>query len=93
MDQETNVIWLYHLHPRKLWFRVYLTPPQNEHLTPFENNLYDMARNTEFKAGENDFQKTLTSDLSSKIIKKCTGVCRKTSKSLWNTTKSVQLFT
>ena len=41
-----------------------------------------MVRNTEFKAGENDFQKTLTSDLSSKIIKKCTGVCRKTSKSL-----------
>ena len=40
-----------------------LTRPQNEHLTPFENDLYDLVCNIEFKTGQNDFLKTLTSDL------------------------------
>ena len=38
-------------------------PSQNEQLTPFENNLYDMVPNIEFKTGQNDFQKTLMSVL------------------------------
>ena len=39
------------------------SPSQNEQLTPFENNLYDMVPNIEFKTGQNDFQKTLMSVL------------------------------
>ena len=31
--------------------------------TPFENDLYGMARNVQFKTGQNDFQMTLMSDL------------------------------
>ena len=44
-------------------FKSNLTPSQNEHLTPFESDLYDMVRNIEFETGQNDFQKTLISDL------------------------------
>ena len=44
-------------------FKFSLTPPQNKHLTQFENHLYDMVRNIEFNTGRNDFQKTLMSDL------------------------------
>ena len=40
-----------------------LTHLQNEYLTPFENNLYDMVCNIEFKTGQNGFQKILISDL------------------------------
>ena len=44
-------------------FKSNLTLSQKEDLTPFENNLYDMVRNIEFKTGQNDFQKTLMSGL------------------------------
>ena len=44
-------------------FKSNITLPQNEHLTPFENDLYDMVRNLEFKTGQRDFQKTSMSDL------------------------------
>ena len=37
--------------------------PQNEHLTAFKNVFYDMVYHIEFKTGQNDFLKTLTSDL------------------------------
>lgn len=40
-----------------------LTRLQNEYLTPFENNLYDMVCNIEFKTGQNGFQKIFISDL------------------------------
>ena len=44
-------------------FKFNLTPPQNDHLAPFENHLYDMVCNIEFNTGRNDFQKALISDL------------------------------
>ena len=34
-------------------FKFSFTPPQNEHFTPFENDLYDMVCNIEFKTGQN----------------------------------------
>ena len=39
------------------------TPPQNENITPFENDIYELVRNIEFKNVKNEFQKKLNSDL------------------------------
>ena len=44
-------------------FKYNFTPPQNECLTPFGNDLYELVRKTEFRTSQNGFQKTLMSDL------------------------------
>ena len=59
-------------------FKSSLTPSQNMYLTPFKNDLY-MVCNIEFKTGQNEFQKSLMSDLNKTRIDKKT---RKLSKHL-----------
>ena len=44
-------------------FNSNFTPPQNECLALFENDLYELVRNIQFKTGQNGMQKTLMSDL------------------------------
>lgn len=44
-------------------FKTDATPPQNEHLNAFENDLYEMIRRLEFKLNRNDFQKRLNDDM------------------------------
>ena len=40
------------------------SPPQNKHLKPFENDLYDMIRSIEFKPVKSQFLKKLKDDVS-----------------------------
>ena len=44
-------------------FKSVKTPPKNEHLNAFENDLYDMVRNIEFKNVNSLFQKQLQNDM------------------------------
>ena len=44
-------------------FKSLKTPPQNELLNPFENDLYDIMRNIEFKHRKNQFQSKMKQDL------------------------------
>ena len=39
------------------------TPPQNEHLNAFEDDLYEMIRSIEFRRTRNAFQKQLSEDI------------------------------
>ena len=41
-----------------------LTPPKNEHLNAFEEDLYDMVRNIEFKKINTVFQNQLNKDIN-----------------------------
>ena len=36
-------------------FKSNKTPPQNEHLNPFENDIYELVKNIEFKNVKNEF--------------------------------------
>ena len=45
-------------------FKSNTTPPQNEHLNPFENDLYQMVRDIEFRKTDDPFQSTLNDDVS-----------------------------
>ena len=38
------------------------TPPKNEHLNAFENDMYDMVRNIEFENAKSSFQHQLQND-------------------------------
>jgi len=44
-------------------FKSNKTPPQNQHLAPFENDLYELTRKIEFKCVQNRFQQQLKSDI------------------------------
>ena len=44
-------------------FKSNKTPPQNEHLNPFENDIYELVKNIEFKNVKNKFQNKLKRDL------------------------------
>ena len=46
-------------------FKSLATPPQNEHLKAFEDDIYEMIRKIEFTNVRNDFQKKLQSDVQS----------------------------
>ena len=54
-------------HPN-FGFKSSKTPPQSQHLNAFENDLYDMIKNIEFKNVPNQFQQQLRTD--SKMILK-----------------------
>ena len=43
-------------------FKSVLTPPKNEHLNAFEEDLYDLVRNIEFKKANTGFQNQLNKD-------------------------------
>ena len=53
-------------------FKSLTTPPQNEYLNPFENNLYKLIGKVEFMNTKNEFQKQLAEDVeniqSSKVM-------------------------
>ena len=49
-------------HNANFSFRTVNTPPQNEHLKYFENDLYEMARKIQFRRTHNSFQKQLSKD-------------------------------
>ena len=44
-------------------FKSNKTPPQNEHLNPFENDIYELVKNIEFKNVKSEFQNKLKRDL------------------------------
>ena len=44
-------------------FKTLKTPPQNEYLNPFENNLYKLIGKVEFMNIKNVFQKKLAEDV------------------------------
>ena len=46
-------------------FNLVKTPPKNEHLNAFEDDLYDMVRNIEFENVKSSFQQQLQSDVKS----------------------------
>ena len=46
-------------------FRTTKSPPKNQLLYPFENDIYDMIKNIEFEQVRTEFQKKMSSDLSS----------------------------
>ena len=46
-------------------FKSLATPPQNEHLKAFEDDIYEIIRKIEFTDVWNDFQKKLQSDVQS----------------------------
>ena len=57
----------------KFGFKSTKAPPQNQMLTPFESDLYELARTMEFKPVQNQFQKQLKRDIrelkqSSKLL-------------------------
>ena len=39
------------------------TPPQNESINPFEDDIYELVKNIEFKSVKNKFQQKLNGDL------------------------------
>ena len=43
-------------------FKSVKTPPKNEHLNAFENDMYDMVRNIEFENAKSSFQHQLQND-------------------------------
>ena len=45
-------------------FKSVKTPPKNEHLSAFENDLYDLVRNIEFKTINTAFQNQLNKDIN-----------------------------
>ena len=45
-------------------FKSVLTPPKNEHLNAFEEDLYDLVRNIEFKRANTVFQNQLNKDIN-----------------------------
>ena len=54
-------------------FKSNLSPPPNDHLNEFENSMYDMIKNSDFRSVRNSFQYKLKEDLkkvqsSSKIM-------------------------
>ena len=49
--------------PINYGFKSTRTPPQNEHLKSFENDLYDMIQNIEFMKVRDDFQSKLSNDV------------------------------
>ena len=46
-------------------FKTELAPPQHHSLNAFENDLYKMARNIEFRNKPNEFQQKLAADINS----------------------------
>ena len=50
-------------------FKSNYTPPQNELLSPFEDDMYELLRNIEFREKHNDFPYKLEDDV--KNIKSC----------------------
>ena len=44
-------------------FKSQTTPPQNNHLNAFENDMYEMVRSTEFRHSSNEFQTQLAIDI------------------------------
>ena len=57
----------------KFGFKSTKAPPQNQMLTSFESDLYELARTIEFKPVQNQFQKQLKRDIrelkqSSKLL-------------------------
>ena len=46
-------------------FRTTSVPPKNQLLYEFENDLYDMIKNIEFKKVKNDFQTKMLNDVKS----------------------------
>ena len=46
-------------------FKTELAPPQHQALNAFENDLYKMARNIEFRNKPNEFQQKLAADINS----------------------------
>ena len=49
-------------HTNNFGFKSMKTPPVNEHLRAFENDLYDMIKNIEFKKVDTAFQRQLSKD-------------------------------
>ena len=47
------------------------TPPKNEHLNAFKNDLYDLVRNIEFKRINTAFQNQLNKDINLIIMTLC----------------------
>ena len=44
-------------------FKSQTTPPQNNHLNAFENDMYEMVRSIEFRHSSNEFQTQLATDI------------------------------